>query len=376
MLASPPETPVTNGERFYARVFGLTAAAVIGYLLVRIVEPFLAPALWAALLAFTLFPLNRRIRARMRGRKGWAAALVTLLVLLGLVLPAVGVGFAFFDQAVDLGRRLQDTAAQYQIDGVEDLLRLPVIGRAVLWAQERFGLDPAKAQSWLLNALRNIVDWILAHGRSAVVGAFGFVAGLILMLFLLFFFFRDGDETMERALVLVPLDPGRKERLIQHISGVTRAVVNGTIVTAIVQGTLVGIGFWIAGLPSPVVFGALTAIASFVPLVGTGLVVVPAVLYLVMLGSWGKAIFLLVWGIVVVGAADNVLRPLLISGRSEIGALAAFVGAVGGLAAFGLVGLFGGPVIVALGLALIRFAEEGRAVEGCPAPPGPADANV
>jgi predicted PurR-regulated permease PerM len=215
----------------------------------------------------------------------------------------------------------------------------------------------------LVDLLRNLVNWIVAHGRGAVVGAFGLFASLSLMLFLLFFFFRDGDEAIASVIGLVPLDRARKERLGRRLSDVTRAVVNGTVVTALVQGVLVGVGFWIVGLPSPIVFGALTAVASFIPIVGTGLVLGPAVIFLATAGVWWKTIFLLAWGVLVAGSADNLLRPLLISGRSSIGTLAAFVGAIGGLAAFGLVGLFLGPVIVALVLALIEFAQEAIAKE-------------
>ncbi len=320
------------------------------------------------LLAFMLFPVNRRLRARLRGKKALAATLLTVLVLLGLVLPAVAAGYAFFDQALELAGNLSGTAARHRIAGVEDVLKLPVIGRGIAWLQERFGLDPTKLQSWLVEALRKVMNWIVAHGRDAVVGALGLVANLTLMLFLLFFFFRDGDETVSRLLALAPLDAPRKERLVRRLSDVTRAVVSGTVVTSIVQGTLVGVGFWIVGLPSPLVFGALTAIASFVPIVGTGLVVGPAVIFLATQGVWWKTIFLLAWGVVIAGSADNVLRPMLISGRANIGTLAAFVGAIGGLAAFGLVGLFLGPVLVALVLALLEFAQEVLAKEQPPTP--------
>ncbi len=322
------------------------------------VEPFLEPGLWAALIAFMLFPVNRKMRAWLKGGKGRAAALLTALVLLGLVVPALLVGYAFFDQAIELGHGLSAAATRYRIAGVEDLLRVPVVGQGIAWAQEHFGLEPAKVQTWLVDTLRNVVTWVLSRGRSAIAGAFGLVAGLSLMLFLLFFFFRDGDAGVERLWRLVPLDGARKQRLARHIAGVTRAVFAGTVVTAAVQGVLVGAGFAIVGLPSPVVFGALTAMASFVPIVGTAIVLAPAVIYLASLGVWWKTIFLLVWGVAVAGSADNVLRPILISGRAEIGTLAAFVGAVGGLAAFGLIGLFIGPVLMALALALTEFAEE------------------
>jgi predicted PurR-regulated permease PerM len=305
-----------------------------------------------------LFPANRKLRARLRGRRGLAASLMTAIVFLALVAPAVLLGYAFFDQAVELGHRLTDSAGQYRISGVEDLLRIPIVGKGIRWAQEHLGLDPVRLQTWLVNALRDVVAWVFARARSALAGAFGFVAGVALVLFLLFFFFREGDGSMQRVWRLVPLDAARKQKLARHLAEVTRAVFLGTVVTALVQGLLVGIGFRIVGLPSPVVFGALTAVASFVPIVGTSLVIVPAVVYLATLGVWWKTIFLLVWGVAVAGSADNVLRPLLISGRAEIGTLAAFVGAVGGLTAFGLVGLFLGPVIVALALALIELAEE------------------
>jgi predicted PurR-regulated permease PerM len=259
---------------------------------------------------------------------------------------------------VELGHRLTATASQYQISGVEDLLRIPIVGKGIAWAQQHFGLDPARVQTWIVNALRDVVAWVFGRARSALAGAFGFVAGIALVLFLLFFFFRDGDRDMERLWRLIPLDAARKQRLARHLADVTRAVFLGTVVTALVQGLLVGIGFRIVNLPSPVVFGALTAVASFVPIVGTAIVLVPAIAYLATLGIWWKTIFLLVWGVAIAGSADNFLRPLLISGRSEIGTLAAFVGAVGGLTAFGLVGLFLGPVIVALALALVELAEE------------------
>ncbi len=361
------EVLLPSDDRFYARVFALAAAVVLGYLAFRISEPFLAPALWSALLAFILFPANRRLRARFRGRK-LAAALLTVVVLLAFVVPAVLAGYAFVDQAVSLGRQLSGAASRYRITGVEDVLRLPIVGKLVAWAQAHFDLDPERVQSELADLLHGVVAWVVARGQQAILGAFGLVAGVGLMLFLLFFFFRDGDDVARRLLFLVPLDDRRKRRLVTHLSDVTAAVVKGTVLTAIAQGILVGIGFWIVRLPSPVVFGVLTAIASFVPFVGTAIVLAPAVLYLATLGVWWKTIFLLIWGVVVAGSADNVLRPLLISGRAEIGTVAAFVGAVGGLATFGLVGLFVGPVVVALTIALIQFAEEARAPGATPAP--------
>ncbi len=140
----------------------------------------------------------------------------------------------------------------------------------------------------------------------------------------------------------------------------TRAIVVGTSVTALLQGALVGIGFTIASLPSPVVFGVLAALLSMLPVGGAALVWGPAAIWLFVDGRWGFGIFMLAWGLLLSGL-DNVLRPILISGRARISALGVFIGVVGGIPAFGAIGIIGGPVVLSLVLALIEFAEESRA---------------
>jgi predicted PurR-regulated permease PerM len=181
------------------------------------------------------------------------------------------------------------------------------------------------------------------------------------MLFLLFFFLRDGDQMLATAVRLIPMTPERRGQLVGHVAAVTRAVVFGSLFTALVQGLLVGVGFALVGLPSPVVFGAVAAVASLIPFVGTALVWVPAVGVLFLQGRWIAALFLAAWSVAVVSSADNVVRPLFISGRAQISTLPVFLGLLGGVTAFGPIGLVVGPVVVALTLALLRFADEARA---------------
>jgi predicted PurR-regulated permease PerM len=364
---------VSAPDRFSSRAFGLVAIAILAYLLYRIFEPFFGPILWATLVAFLLFPANLRLRRAVRGRLGAAAALMTAGVGLGLVLPAVGIAAVFGGQAVELGQRIGRIADEYEIRTPQDLTRLPIFGRLVDWIATHSPISAAQVQSSFLHGVQAVLTFLLAHTRSVVVGAFGVLGNISLMLFVLFFFFRDGDQLAARAVRLVPLEAARKERLRRHIQEVTRAVVFGTLVTAVVQGTLIAIAFWITGMPSPVVFGVLAMVASFVPFVGTALVVAPAVIYLFAQGVAWKWIFMLVWGVVVAGSADNFLRPALVSGRAEVGTLTAFFGVVGGLAAFGMIGLFLGPVLLALVLALLQFAEEtGRSEPLAPVAPAAA----
>lgn len=345
-------------DRFSTRVFGLAVVALLAYLSFRIFEPFIAPIYWAFLLAFMLFPLNGAVRKLVGGRRALAAALLTLGVTLGIAVPAALVAVAFAKQAVELGQRLSTLAQRYEISGPVDVLKLPFLGKAIEWLQQRFDVDNSQLRDWIVQGSRAAVHFLLAHGGDLLVGAFGIFGMLALTLFVLFFFFRDGDAMMDRLRRIIPFDAARKQRLERRLEGVTRAVVFGTVVTALAQGTLLGIGFWITGVPSPVVFGALAAVASFVPFVGTALVWVPAVIYLVTVGVTWKVVFLIVWSALVVGSADNFLRPLLVSGKSQVGTLTVFVGGLGGLAAFGFVGLFVGPVILALVLALLEFVDE------------------
>jgi predicted PurR-regulated permease PerM len=164
----------------------------------------------------------------------------------------------------------------------------------------------------------------------------------------------------------VPLSDTRKRELTLRMAMVTRAVVLGTILTAVVQGTLLGAGFAIAGLPAPVVFGVLGAVLSVVPFGGTALVWVPGAAWLLLTGDFGHGLFLAAWGLLLVSTADNFLKPFLIGGQAEVPTLAIFIGVLGGLAAFGLVGMFLGPVVIALTLTLLSFAANSRPA----APPG------
>ncbi|MEP6993668.1 MAG: AI-2E family transporter [Acidobacteriota bacterium] len=348
-------------DRFAARVFNLAVVVLLGYALLRIFRPFFGPIVWAALLAFLMFPLNSRLRRRLRERRGLAALLLTLAVALTIVIPVVVGTVAFAKQAVELGQNLSGLAQRNRIAGIDDVLKLPWIGSAVAWLQKYASVDADQIQAWALQGTRTAVEFLLLRGRDVLLGTLGIFGDLILTLFVLFFFLRDGDVAARRLRDLLPMDPARKAKLDRHLQDVARAVVFGTVVTALVQGALIGIGFWVTGLPSPVVFGTVATIASFIPFVGIGLVWLPAALYLLATDALWKAIFMGIWGGLVAGTADNFLRPLLVSGKAEMGTLTVFFGVLGGLAAFGMVGLFLGPVILALALALIEFAEEGKA---------------
>jgi len=242
-----------------------------------------------------------------------------------------------------------------------DVESVPWLGEALAWVHQNTGLTILQLQGWLLEGSKKILQTLMSSGGSVLMGAVGTLVSLLLTLFVLFFVLRDGPALVRKLVPMLPIEETRRARLWQHLADVTRAVFMGIGVTAIAQGTLVGIGFWIAGLPSPLVFGVIAALVALIPMVGAALVWVPAVIVLAVRGDYGHAVFLAVWGSVVVGMADNVLRPLLISGRAEVPTLAVFIGVMGGLSAFGFIGLFIGPIVLGLLVALFRLEVESRA---------------
>ena len=223
--------------------------------------------------------------------------------------------------------------------------------------RETTGISFTQIQAWAVEAAQTILKALGALGRAAFLGALGTVIGFALMLFILFFAIRDGERIAGAVRALLPAEERDTSRLFGHLAAVTRALVYGTGVTALVQGALVGIGFAVLGLPSPVVFGVLAALAALVPMAGTPVVWVPAVLALAAQDRWYAAVFMLVWGGLVT-AIDNFLRPWLVAGRAHIGALTVFLGVLGGVGAFGPIGIILGPLVLALAIALVRFALE------------------
>ena len=345
-------------SRFTNRVFAVAAAALLVYLLARVLRPFLSPILWAVLLAFLLFPVNRWLRRRLRDMRGVCALLLTLAIALGVMVPTVLLALVFVRQAGELLTRVSALATRYQIERPQDVLNIPALGRLARWLDANTPVSTSEIQSWLVSEARTVLEVVLTGGRQAFLGVVGMAVTLLLTLFILYFFFRDGDLVARRALDLVPGEPSRKRALSSHLSDVMRAVVFGALATALVQGGLVALAFLIAGLPSPVVFGFVTALAALLPVAGTALVWLPATVVLYAQGRPGWALFMALWGAILVGSADNFLRPRLISGRAQISTLPVFFGVMGGLAAFGPIGLFAGPLLIALALALLGFVEE------------------
>jgi predicted PurR-regulated permease PerM len=344
-------------SRFYRRCFLIGTVLILGWVLLQFLDPFWAPLGWAAILAFMLDPLHRWLTKKLRGRAGYSAAILTGLTPFFIIAPIVSFGLVFAQQVGLLIEYLRGRQFSSFTEIVQKAENLPIVGRLMSWLGSDVTITAEQVEQWLVTGAQSALKSAAAVGGNVAIGVVGTLVGFFLMLFLLFFLLRDGKEMLRQMMRLVPMESARRARLLDYLSNVTRAVVFGHALTAVVQGTLVGIGFAIVGLPSPVVFGVFAAIAAFIPAAGTGFVLVPAVLYLMFSGQWGWAIFLGVWA-VGVGFSDNFLRPYLTRQRAQVSTLTVFVGVIGGVAAFGFIGSLIGPVVLALIVALLQFGSE------------------
>jgi predicted PurR-regulated permease PerM len=342
---------------FYRRCFLVATVAILAYLLLAVLAPLKGALGWAVVLAFLLHPLHERLSRRLKGRSMLSAGIITGLTPFLVLAPLSVLGVVFAGQVGELMGYLRGHSFAYP----QLLARLesyPLIGNLLRWWSANFPATASQLQGWITGEMQSVLRSAATVGGGLALGLFGTVVGFFMMLFLLFFLLRDGRSILDHLKRLLPLEAARRERLLDYLGRVTRAVVFGSAATALIQGIFVGVGFAFAGLPSPVVFAVLATIAALLP-AGASVVLVPAILYLGVSGHWGGAIFLALWtGLLVV--VENVARPLLTAHRAHVSTLAVFMGAVGGVSAFGVLGLIIGPVLLSFVVALVRFMTEVR----------------
>jgi len=348
-------------SQFYRRSFLVVALAALAYLLYRILAPLRTEIGWAAVLAFILHPLHERLAARLRGRRTLSAATLTGLTPFLVLAPLAMLGVAFAGQVAHLVGYLRGRTLMSWSDILQRLSALPVIGAPVSWARDNTAVSADQIEGWITDGVQTLLRSAATMGGDLALGVFGTLVGFFMMLFMLFFFLQDGRAMLAALERSIPMTPEQRQRLLKYLADVTRAVVFGSVATALINGAVVGVGFAIAGLPSPLVFGVLGAIASFLPS-GSAIVLIPAALYLAAAGRWGAALFIALWTLGL-WAAETVLRPLLTSKRAHVSTLAVFIGAIGGVSAFGILGLILGPVVLSFAVALVRFAQESLATD-------------
>jgi predicted PurR-regulated permease PerM len=329
------------------RWIGLLVAAVIAlYLCWLMLEPFVEVLLWAVVLVIVFMPIHRRVRARV-GSPGWSAMLSCLLVVVVILVPLTLVALAVAREVTHIAQSIQTGA------GTDGLLDSPYIDRALNWVGQYVDLSQFNSQQFIADRLKSLGGAIAGRTLGLVGGVVGIVIEVFFVIFTMYYLFRDGERMREAVYNVLPLNDRRASEIIDRTQEVISASVYGVLVIALIQGTLGGIAFWALGLPSSLLWGVVMVFLSMIPMAGAFVVWVPAAIYLVITGDWGKAIILTVWGALVIGSVDNFLRPKLVGEKTRLHELLIFFSVLGGLQVFGVIGLVLGPVVVAITIALL-----------------------
>ena len=337
-------------------LFALTALAL--YLSYLVAQPFLNAIFAAFVLAVVFHPLHVKLRSSLGG-SNLAATVSTVVVILVVALPASILAAVVTKELGDLYRSLSEkSAAQGGINSyIMHVLDVPIriLGKYI-------DLSRLDIRSTLLGWVDAASRYLVGVSGSMVSNVLSLMLEIVVVFFTLFFLFRDEKWIQRHVTSMLPLTAEQSNKLLSRVSETIVASVYGGIAVALAQGLLTGFAFWVLGLSSPVLWALVAALASLIPFVGTGLVWAPAAAVLAVEGHWIKALILLGWGAAVIAQIDAVVRPYIVSGRAKMHNLLIFFALLGGVKAFGFMGVLIGPVIVSVTIVVLEMLREVNAV--------------
>ena len=354
---------MTSPARRFEQYAALLILLLIAVGCFFILRPFLPALLWATILSIATWPAFRRCERWLGGRTTLAAALMTLAIAAGLLVPIGLLGTSLADNIV----RLSGTIASIFETGPPPpppwVDKLPLFGREMAEAWHYFADDTTRFAETVREYVGPATQWLLGLGGKLGGG----LLDLTLSVVAAFFFFRDGAYgAMRLKTVLTKVAGARGHQLLAVAETTINGVVYGMLGTALAQGALAAFGLWLAGIPGALFLGLLTSLLSFVPM-GPPMVWLPSTVWLISTGELQWGIFMGLWGFFVVSTVDNIIRPYFISLGSALPLLLVFLGVLGGIVAFGLLGIFIGPTLLAVGYTLIREWSHSKELEAAQA---------
>jgi predicted PurR-regulated permease PerM len=327
--------------------WGILILLLIGCL--AVLWPFVTASLWAAVLAFSSWPIYRRLLKWLRGRRTLAALLMVLAMVVVVLLPFVTVGLSLAENVSELKTATQRLLSEHAPHAPQWVANLPVIGHGAARRWQVLASDSDQLLQEARRFVEPVATWLLKAGFALGAG----LLQLALSILITFFLLRNGTVVGKQLHAAIERIGGERGHYLLEVAGDTvRGVVYGILGTALVQAVMAGVGFFIAGVPGPVLLALLTFFLSVVP-VGPPLVWLPAALWLFHQGSPGWGIFMLIWGLGV-STVDNFIKPWLISKGSDLPFLLMLFGVLGGALAFGFIGVFIGPTLLAVGYRLVK----------------------
>ena len=324
----------------------VTVTLAFGWILL----PFFGAIFWAAILAILFTPTNRRLASTMHGKRTLAALVTLLLILLIVILPSALISTMLLQEGLDVYQRVQSGQLDFARFGRTIMAELPSWLSGIL---DRFGLTSlADVQEKVSAGLARSMKFFASHALNIGHVTFEFVVSLFIMLYLLFFFLRDGAMLGRRARDAIPLSDDLLHDLSAKFTNVIRATMKGNIIVAIVQGALGGLAFWMLGIGGALLWAVLMAFLSLLPAIGTALVWVPVAIYLLATGEIWQGVALIAYGVLIIGLVDNVLRPILVGKDTKMPDYVVLLSTLGGMAVFGFAGFIIGPIIAAMFMAV------------------------
>ncbi len=337
--------------------FVLVLAGVL-YLFVRVFAPFLLIFLWATILVITFHPVYRRLRALLRGRDSLAALLMVFGLTLLIILPVILLIANIAQQSVDAYVTYSDALSRQEQNIERSIMAHPFLMKVKTVLSRFIDFETFDLGTVVIKGLESASSFIVGQSTNFFSGLAGFAFRFVLLLVATYYFFKDGEKVMGELRKLSPMDKNREEKIIRKFTDITRATMLGTFSSAAIQGVLGGLAFLLIGMPSPLLWGVVMAFMSLVPVLGAFTVWIPAALYLIAIDSYGKAVFILIYGLLTVTLADNVFKPLIIRGGSKIHPVVIFFSILGGLAYFGFSGLIIGPLVTGLTFVVLEIYRE------------------
>lgn len=335
-------------------VFFALIALVILWATYQILEPFLAAIVLGAVLVTVTFPTFRRVRTRLRNNSSAAAVAMLIGITFLLIVPIVVIGFLLIQQAGSLVQHLQSGEAKAFMEHIDIAGRLQFLKRVIP------GFDPASLdpRRLILPVVQQAPAFVARHGAAVVGGLAGMVIEFFLVLLSCYFFYVEGEAILDELMVLSPLPSTYDREFMATFKDVIDATFRGHVITGIAQGAVTTIGLAIAQVPAAFFWGAVATVLSLLPMVGAAIVWIPAAIYLYVEAGMkhtgmGHAIFLTVWGVVAVSLVDNVVRPFVMRGKSQLPAIPLLISVLGGMQAFGFIGLVIGPLVFSLLMSII-----------------------
>jgi predicted PurR-regulated permease PerM len=345
-----------NQERI-VQVFFFGFLALITWELYQVFEPFLMPIAWAILLAFLAHPalieLDRHLHSRTT-----SALLITIIVALGVVLPAVWLSERLISEAQTLYGAISGLSTKGGLDRIGAWLRETTMGARLedMLARHGIRLDD-EIKTVVAQSAKVISDYVLAHGTSAASNVAGYLLHFGIALLTFFYLLRDGESYYESLVALTPLHAQDKAAIFDTLRSTLSSVMRGLMLTAVLDGVTIGLGYLVLGVPYWAFLALLTAAAGLLPFGGTTLVWVPVLIYLAYASTWASVIGLAVWSMIALAIIDNFIKPLAMRHGTGLPTLALFFGLAGGIEAYGPIGIFAGPAVIAIFAALLRVYE-------------------